>query len=221
MTDLENVLERAVRATATVARPNAPYADLLQRRNRTRRRSKLATVVVASLVAAAGFAGVMAAFRAPSAVDMRTPLEASVRGWPGPGPQPAGTYSWDPNESRYMSNRSAGSGTEGYPFGFELTMATTSKFFANGSPVTIDGYDGMHRERNVVARATLEEWVVQIQGTFVRIALSVPHRATDAKIAETHAIIDSIHVDTHEGEPGFRLLFDLPAGWEGDGRGHG
>jgi hypothetical protein len=100
-------------------------------------------------------------------------------------------------------------------------MATTSKTFANGSPVTIVGYDGIHRERRNVARATSEEWVVPIEGTLVRIGLTVPHRATDAKIAETHAIIDSIRVETHEGEPGFKLLFDLPAGWEGDDRGDG
>jgi hypothetical protein len=118
-----------------------------------------------------------------------------------------------------MLNKTPGSGVREHRSGLGLSMYEEQypKAPKRGLPVTIDGYQGV-RWRTVSYEGTyFEHWLLDVDATPVSIILAVPTAATDAKVDETHTIIDSIRVEPQEQDPGFRLVFDLPAGWRGDG----
>jgi hypothetical protein len=73
------------------------------------------------------------------------------------------------------------------------------------SAVTIAGHEGVYRRVD----AGSEEWVVGIQGTTLAIRLVARPDASDADLAEAHAIIDSMRTEPRDTKLGFRLVFTL------------
>jgi hypothetical protein len=218
MTGPTDLLEHAM---GLFTEPESGVADVHDRVARRQRNRRLgAGAVVVAIWLAIGAAAVTLSSPTET-VPVETPdsTEFDDLGWPRPAAQPAGTYSWDAQNFRYMHNIAPASGGG---FGLELMMSVASPAQTGGTPITIDGYDGVYRQPNSVSRRKVEEWIVDVDGTPVSILLVVPggekQGATEAKVAETHAIIDSIRVEPQDLEPGFRLVFDLPAGWRGDGR---
>ena len=54
-----------------------------------------------------------------------------------------------------------------------------------------------------------EEWIVDFNGTTVRIRLEAEPDATKAELAEAHAIVESMTYEPWNNGLGFRILFTL------------
>ncbi len=196
----------------------------VQVRRRVRRR--IATTVAATLAVAVGLiVGAVMAVRSFTASAPRpanpgptpgrslpvdpTPDRCEIgHGWPGPGWNRPGLYSWDgpggPGGGRdgWMHNGN-GSGD------LELSIQDV------GGPVTDDGaravtvagHDGFYRRID----AGREEWIVNIKGTRLAIAFWLKARpgTSQADLAEAHAIIESMRTDPCDNQLGFVLLFTL------------
>ena len=56
---------------------------------------------------------------------------------------------------------------------------------------------------------TVEEWMVDIQGTTVTISIAAKSGAPEAEVAEAQEIVQSIRAEPQDSVLGFRLLFTL------------
>jgi hypothetical protein len=89
----------------------------------------------------------------------------------------------------------------GYPDG---TTSTTVAGHPASYQVLPTGADGSRTEL----------WIISIDGQRVTISLSSGANATDAQLAEAHAIIESMRSELKDSAPGYVLTFWLPWGWD-------
>jgi hypothetical protein len=69
-------------------------------------------------------------------------------------------------------------------------------------------------EANMCGAERSEMWVVDIEHMKMVIYLAACSDVTDAELAEGHAIVNSIRIEPWENEPGFRMIFKIPNGWD-------
>jgi hypothetical protein len=152
------------------------------------------------------------------------PVDAGVHGWPGPTRNPAGVYSWDKYED-------AG-GREGFihnaysPGSGDMTIlieGETGRLIPHRgqTTTTVAGCEATYRrfdaedggEDNLsgdfAEGGTVEEWMVDIQGTTVTISIAAKPGAPGAEVAEAQEIVQSIRAEPQDSVLGFRLLFTL------------
>jgi hypothetical protein len=168
------------------------------------------------------FAATPTALPSPSPVP--APSTEVVLGWPSTGENEPGLYSWDGR--RCARNCIPGFMHNGYGSGdVAITIAELpdEPSDAGATAVSIAGRTGLYR-RIVEAEPSFsllnlsiyEEWFVQIDGIWVAISLHVRSGASDADLADAHAIIDSLRYErTDQPTRGFRLTFRLTNGeWD-------
>ena len=187
------------------------------------------------IVAFAGLGELIRADRSPKVLNPPSPSrmcvatgtapgDLEVDGWPGPTRNPAGVYSWDKNED-------AG-GREGFihnaysPGSGDMTILVegeTGRLIPHRgqTAVTVAGCEGTYRRfdgegggedslsGDFAERGTVEEWMVDIQGTTVTISLAAKPGAPQAEVAEAHKIVESIRAEPQDTPLGFRFIFTL------------
>ena len=92
------------------------------------------------------------------------------------------------------------------------TMTTVSGYPATYQEVRVTPEDRKHPDcggNKCVQRV----WIVEINDTPVTITVDPGPMATAANLAEARAVIDSLRVERANSSTGFKLSFDLPAGW--------
>jgi len=176
---------------------------------------------------------------APTPSDSKSPLGPGspqprpevAKGWPNTGPwNPPGVYSWDgPRSATGRGFRCAG----GFcvigimhksDVGIHLDVVPEGTFSDDGAtPVTVAGHDGSYRQIDGRARPPMlhsnmtwlpghsprEEWIVDIEGTTIAIRLTARPGASEADLADAHAIIESMRYEPRDNDFGFRLVFTL------------
>jgi hypothetical protein len=141
-----------------------------------------------------------------------TPAEtfAAIRGWPGArsGNNPAGLYSWFPGGRRWMHNVG----------GVEITFDTLDEpYDLPVETVAVAGADlgGPYPavpER--VADVRLQAWRLDVGDSRVVVVVkSFPH-TPPSLVAEAEAVVESIRVEPADNILGYRLVFELPGGWD-------
>jgi hypothetical protein len=149
--------------------------------------------------------------------------EPTVWGWPstiGAGP---GLYSWDGDRCAGQFCGASARGAFMHNCYGSCDAAITIEVLADKPvadgwrDVTIAGHSGWYR-RLVEPDPTValfemqgyEEWVADIDGVMVGISLDTKTGASDAALADAHAIIDSMRSGPSSLNPhGFRLVFRL------------
>jgi hypothetical protein len=135
-------------------------------------------------------------------------LTREVRGWPHTTQNAAGEYSWDGRTCAgqwcvhgFMHN--------GYASGdVDISIRVVSERpdpNDGQTAVNVAEHDGLYRRIG----ARTEEWIVAIQGTTLAIRLEAEPGASDADLAEAHAIIESMRTRPQDTKLGFRLVFTL------------
>lgn len=146
---------------------------------------------------------------------------AAIRGWPGarPGQNPAGLYSWFEGSRGWMHRVPTG-WTDAAPNSVELR-------FVSGSP---QGPDIPELESSAVDRSWWDDrvfgepvpvldvrtqvWLLDVDGRRVAILLDSFPNTDPALVAEAEAIVESIRVEPADHSSGYRLVFELPSGWD-------
>ena len=131
-----------------------------------------------------------------------------VRGWPDTTQNPAGEYSWDGRTCAgqwcvhgFMHNGYASGGVN-----IVVQVAPKRPDLNDGQTVvTVAGHDALYRRTG----PGTEEWIVGIQRATLAISLEAEPGASDADLAEAHAIIQSMRTETRDTKLGFRLVFTL------------
>ena len=138
----------------------------------------------------------------------QTTRTREVRGWPHTAQNPAGAYSWDRHTcagqwcSLGFMHNGYGSGDVEIVVEFASEAPIQNE---DATAVTIAGHDGIHRRID----AGTEEWIVGIQQTTLAIRLEAKQGASDADLAEAHAIIKSMRTEPRDTKLGYRLVFTL------------
>jgi len=131
-----------------------------------------------------------------------------VRGWPDTTQNPAGEYSWDGRTCAGGQSCVHGFMHNGYASGHVniYIRGTPERPDPNkGQTVTVAGHDALYRRTGTGT----EEWIVGIQRATLAISLEAEPGASDADLAEAHAIIQSMRTETRDTKLGFRLVFTL------------
>ncbi len=139
--------------------------------------------------------------------------EAKVRGWPDTTKNNPGVYSWDGYRCRgpRLAEHSCGNVGfmhNGYGSGdveIRVEQVPEGGITDGATATTVAGHDGIHRRidpRN-------EWWIVDIEGTTIAIYLAARPGASQADLAEAHAIIGSMRTEPRDNVLGFRLVFTL------------
>ncbi len=142
-----------------------------------------------------------------SALPQTTPTRA-VRGWPHTAQNPAGVYSWDGRRcaGQYCVYGFMHNGYASGDVNISIRVASEASDEEEGTTaVTVAGHDALYRRIS----AGTEEWIVDIQGTTLAIRLKAEPGASDADLAEAHAIIASMRTEPRDTKVGFRLVFTL------------
>ena len=155
---------------------------------------------------------------APSPSQIPTASAEVAMGWPTPSENGPGLDSWD-------GQRCAGTfcshGVMHNGYGAGNVVITIQELpeepaAAGATAVTIAGHSGLYRrvvepEPSIITLEMpgLEEWVVDIEGVWVTIRLYAEPGASEANLADAHAIIDSLRYEPTTGARGFRLTFRL------------
>jgi hypothetical protein len=235
-----NDLEREIRDTLLRHQDDAPAFDISEARRaagRARQRQARNVAVGGTLVAAAaivviaGFSGFVRADRPPTVIDRPSPTPTctataeqpatNVLGWPDTSKNRAGVYSWGAlrpsdyvNEGWMHNAYKPGSGDVEITFEGLPGQLIPHR---GGSPATVAGCEGTYQRFSAELErrdGLLERWMVDIQGTTVRITLTAPGAPKD-EVAEAHGIIESIVAVPRDDPYGFRLLFTLTTGtWD-------
>ena len=131
-----------------------------------------------------------------------------VRGWPDTTQNPAGEYSWDGRTCAGGQSCVHGFMHNGYASGHVniYIRGTPERPDPNkGQTVTVAGHDALYRRTGTGT----EEWIVGIQRATLAISLEAEPGASDADLAEAHAIIQSMRTEPRDTKLGFRLVFTL------------
>lgn len=133
--------------------------------------------------------------------------DSEVRGWPDTTENEPGVYSWDGDPcgmsciSGFMHN--------GYgPGNVEIRVEVLPEGAMpgdGGDATTVAGHEGVYRRID----DHREVWIVDIEGTTIAIHLTAEPDASQAELAEAHAIIDSMRTEAQDNDLGFRLIFTL------------
>jgi hypothetical protein len=190
-----------------------------------RRRTMLlvALVALALTVSVAGVAGALLRDRTlpeplpPDLSVVPPPATAGpgevVHGWPSTTQNAAGLYSWDGHRcsqgscTRGFMHNGYGSGDVDIWINHPSGGVTDD----GAIPVTVAGHAGTYRRMD----DRREAWVVDIEGTPVTILLIAEPGASQADLADAHAIIASMYTEPAEyadgwgNANGFRLVFRL------------
>jgi hypothetical protein len=172
----------------------------------------------------------------PAPTDAPPTAEPSevVRDWPGSrsNENPEGRYSWNPDAdgTAWQGPRAFKGDTSGWmhrvPDDIAFTVSLTDKDYGPGpASVKVAGYDATYQElpRSKTASEQLQYWaegvllyvwIVDIDGTKVTITVQSAPSTSAAVLDEAKAIVDSIRVERTTATTGFRLTFDLQAGWD-------
>jgi len=145
-----------------------------------------------------------------------------VKGWPGARGNPPGIYSWDPDDTVYGTWMHNVTGPTQVQFTMiELPNASPSPNGTEPVSVMVGGLDAMYQqvpaydENGLRVAWMVEQWLLRIDdGIQVRISLEIPDGTPDRIAAEAHAIVPSIQLMEWDNPSGYRLAFQLPAGWD-------
>lgn len=75
--------------------------------------------------------------------------------------------------------------------------------------------DGPYAERpEPVADARFQAWIMSVAGTRVVIVVKSYPDTAPARLEEAEEIVDSIYSEPRDTGAGYRLVFELPAGWD-------
>ena len=154
---------------------------------------------------------------APSLSGVSSPVDLSiVNGWPGARRNPAGLYSWNVQDDRWMHNpREYDFGGSGIGIGITFYASAQDAFDRGPQAVTVADHDGTYQELPSSTGGRMEVWIVDIEDTTVTIVVEGRPETTAAELAEAHAIIASIRSEPRtKNRAGFRLIFTLPEGWD-------
>jgi len=151
------------------------------------------------------------------------PRDAVINGLPGTSASPAGIYSWLVGETRWMHRVSRGaaglelafttetiSAEDADPASILARFASPAPSDCEATPVRVAGFDGTYR-RTGPGR---EEWILDVNGTTVRILFYAHPGTSDAELVEGHAVIGSIAALPQNDEPAVIVAFRLPRGWD-------
>jgi hypothetical protein len=151
------------------------------------------------------------------------------RGWLTGFSNPSGRYSWDPDGRAAQENQPQ-PGEVGWMSHDEshiiITMSASDGGYGPGPTTTkVGGYTATYQEVPVKQGDPLKHpdcggdlciqrvWIVDINGTPVTIIVDPNPRATAADLVEATTVIDSIRVERTSSRRGFKVSFDLVAGW--------
>lgn len=166
---------------------------------------------LATADAAAAESTLLAVLAASPAVDARL-------GWPSTGPNPPGSYAWG-----------NGCGQRSCVYGFmhnchgpcdvaiTITAVAQQPVVTGTIPVTVAGRSGTYRRVVEPEPSPVfspngplhEEWLVEIDGDLVAIRLYAQPDASEAGLADAHAIVDSLRYEAGGIRSGFHLVFTL------------
>ena len=143
-------------------------------------------------------------------VENHEPVGELINGWPSTTQNPAGQYSWDGGGRTCADRLSCVHGFmhNGYASGHVniYIRGTPERPNPNkGQTVTVAGHDALYRRTGTGT----EEWIVGIQRATLAISLEAEPGASDADLAEAHAIIQSMRTEPRDTKLGFRLVFTL------------
>ena len=237
-----NDLEQEVRDTLLRHQADVPMLELSDaprvagRAHRRQARNLVIGGIAGAAVvifAIAGLGGLVRADRTPTVLNpppsppmcvaTAGPVDADVRGWPGPSRNPAGAYSWDKDEDAdgregFIHNAySPGSGDlnlliEGET-GRLISHRGQTTMTVAGCEATYRRFDAEEGGENTVSYlaegGTVEEWMVDIQGTTVTISIAAQPGAPADEVAEARQIVESILAEPQDTPLGFRLILTL------------
>ena len=149
----------------------------------------------------------------PSAPAASAAPSERVFGWPDTDTNGPGLYSWDGATCGRNVNRNCSIGWMHNGYGSGDVDITVGSAFATsiGRGVTVAGHDARYRRLD----ALREQWIVDIDGTFIAIQVIAEPGTSEADLAEAHAIIDSMRTQPRDNDLGFRLVFRLATGdWD-------
>ena len=158
----------------------------------------------------------------PSPSQAPTPSTEVVLGWPTTSGSGPGLFSWDDNRCAGTSCVvGAGGGFMHNCYGpcdvaITISVGPDTPVAAGGTAVTIAGHSGWYRRVvepepsfAILGTPVTEEWTVEINRATVVIRLAAKPGASDAGLADAHAIIDSLRSEPSGQVAGFRLVFRL------------
>jgi hypothetical protein len=154
-----------------------------------------------------------------------------VRTWPGsrPDENPAGRYSWDPDAdgTAWQGPRAFKGDTSGWmhrvPDAIAVTFSKSDNAYGPGpESVKVAGYDATYQELPLNKTDPdswpegflLHVWIVDIDDTKITITVQSAPSTSAEVLAEAKAIVDSIILERTTKATGFKLTFDLQAGWD-------
>jgi hypothetical protein len=143
----------------------------------------------------------------PSLSQTTFPVQ-EIRGWPHTAQNPAGEYSWDRHTcaGQYCVLGFMHNGYGSGEVAIHVQGASEAPVPKEGrTAVTFAGHDGLYRRIG----ARTEEWIVPIQEVTLAVRLEAKQGATQADMAEAHAIIESMRTEPRDTNLGFRLVFTL------------
>ena len=164
-----------------------------------------------------------AASPTPTPTSSPAPTAASspevVLAWPGYIPfeeNPAGRYSWDPDSHDDEGRDMREAWMHNTRLGINVWFAQSDKGYTPGPiALTVAGYDATYQTLKPNAEGAVKHvWMVDIEGTTVSITVEASAGTPAADLAEAKAMISSIRLERTTSATGYRLTFDLQAGWD-------
>ena len=137
--------------------------------------------------------------------------------WPGTRAEPAGRYAWHMTQRQWMHH------VYNDTIGVSLEFAPVDDIPAEGTPVTIAGFPGIHRQGpapgdaqtpSEVSPSHTEVWWVPMDDVIVRIVLQAVPGTPESLIDEARAVVESIERVPMQFSDAHRLIFTLPEGWD-------
>lgn len=131
-----------------------------------------------------------------------------VHGWPDTSRNGPGLFSW--GAGCHGAFCTYGWMHNGYGGGnVEITIGEGGVLKDGASPATVAGHDALYQSIESDDGRLQEDWQVEVDDVPIHIRLIASPEASEAELAEAHAIIDSLYYMEPVGRVGFRLVFRL------------